>query len=324
MGGKSWLGLLVAAALLAGPARSETLPWERLEGCRLVDSPHNDGDSVEVEHQGTRRVFRLYFVDCFEKSPHSVKRRAEQARYFGLQGERAEEEAVQLAYEAARFTRDQLTAPFTVFTRNQKVDSRGTNPSVRAFVETADGKDLGLLLVEAGLAIIREGRAASDHPSGKTPGEMVGVLRGAETRARLAGRGSWALAPGWKSAAPPVVGREFSASDRTGILAAAGRPARVRGRVSRIGALPDGRITFVDFDGGGRDAFVGVIRADFLPAFQTRFPEGLEAALSGQEVMLEGVITLYRNIPQIELQRPGQLTVVPAKTPEQTQNPPLP
>lgn len=316
MAGKSWLGLLLVSALLVGTVRSETVPWQRLDGCRLVDSPHNDGDSVEVDHEGTRHIFRLYFVDCFEKSPHSHKRRAEQAKYFGLQGDRVEEEAVQLAYEAARFTKDRLAAPFTVYTRNQKVDSRGKNPSLRAFVETAEGKDLGLLLVEAGLAIIREGKAASDHPDGKNPSEMVGVLRVEETRARLAGRGGWAFAPGWKSAAVPPVNREFAAEDRTGILAAAGHPARVRGRVSRMGALPDGRITFVNLDGTREDGFVGVIRADFLPAFQKHFPNGLETALLGQDVVLEGVITLYRDIPQIELQRPGQITLVPAASRE--------
>jgi len=45
------------------------------------------------------------------------------------------------------------------------------------------------------------------------------------------------------------------------------------------------------------------------PVFQERFPEGLEAALAGKQVALKGVITLYRDIPQIELQRPDQVSV---------------
>lgn len=308
-----WYLLLGGAILHFGFARAEEAAWEKFENCRVVESSQNDGDSVEIDTGKERLVVRFYFVDCIEKSPHSRERRAQQAKYFGLKEEGREEAAVQAAYEAAKFTQEQLSKPFTVYTRRQKVDSSGENPSVRAFVQTADGEFLDNLLVGAGLAIIREGKAASDRPDGKSAGEIVSKLRALETQARLEGKGAWALAgdPQRATAAPANKG-EFVATDRAGLLGGAGHPARVTGRIAKIAALPSGRITFVDFEGNQQGDFVGVIRSDFLPLFHEQFPDGLEKALAGKNVTVEGVITLYRNTPQIELQRPAQIQILPS------------
>ncbi len=313
MFGKTGRLLLLGAAFFLTTALSAE-EWEKVAGGKYVDGPHNDGDSVEVEHKGQRHVFRLFFVDCVEKSPHSRVRRIEQAKYFGLTGENSEDTAMQLAFEAAKFTREQLDKPFTVYTRWQKVDPTGKNPAIRAFVETSDGADLSSLLVSEGLAIIREGKAASDHPNGKHPSELVGDLRATETKARLARKGAWGLAKSRELGTGPATatGSEFAATDRAGLFASAGRPVKVRGRVAKIAALPDGRITFLDFEGNPTGGFVGVIRAGFLPSFHEQFPEELEKALVGKEVTLEGVITLYRDIPQIELEETRQIQIVPA------------
>jgi DNA/RNA endonuclease YhcR with UshA esterase domain len=51
------------------------------------------------------------------------------------------------------------------------------------------------------------------------------------------------------------------------------------------------------------------VREKFLPRFSERFPNGLKSALTGKSVVLEGTVTLFRNIPQIELEHPRQLRV---------------
>ena len=318
MAERKWHGwFAVLAFFFIQPAAAKDSAWIELEGCKFVEGPHNDGDSMEVQYKGQQHVFRLFFVDCVEKSPHSRVRRVEQAKYFGLAGDNQEDAALQVAYEAAKFTKAQLRAPFTIRTRWEKVDPTGKNPAIRAFVETSKGEDLSTLLVRQGLAIIREGKLASDNPNGKNTSEQVRALREAETRTRLAGRGAWRLArPAESGATPEAVPRgEFVATDKDGLLASAGRPVVVRGRVVKIGALPDGRITFLDFEGNQTGGFVGVIRAGFLPLFHEKFPEGLEKALIGKEVTLKGVITLYRNIPQIELEKPRQLKITPSPAP---------
>jgi hypothetical protein len=40
-----------------------------------------------------------------------------------------------------------------------------------------------------------------------------------------------------------------------------------------------------------------------------QFPKGLKSALVDREVLLEGVITLYRGAPQIELESPAQIRI---------------
>ena len=315
---KIWRALFLGPVIFflqAGQAQEPV--WEKLEGCKYAEGPHDDGDSMEVDYGEKRYVFRLFFVDCVEKSPHSRAHRVEQAKYFGLTGGQQEDTALEVAYEAAKFTKDQLTKPFTVYTRWQKVDPTGENPAIRAFVETSTGADLGSLLVSNGLAIIREGKVASDHPNGKNTSELVSALREAETKARLDGKGAWGLAKpaGTAMARPPVTGGGFAATDRDGLFASAGHPVKVHGRVVKIGVLPDGRITFLDFEGNKSGDFVGVVRSGFLPAFHEQFPDGLETGLLGKEVTLEGVVTLYRNIPQIELQHPRQIQILPPPAP---------
>ncbi len=285
--------------------------WEKLENCRLVEGAHSDGDSIETEYHGQRYVFRLYFVDTIEKNPQSRSRRAGQAKYFALNGDATEAKALQAAYAASDFTKEQLKRPFAVYTRWEKVDSRGDNPSLRAFITTAEGKDLSTQLVGEGLAIIRSGRrSVADHPTGATVDETLRDLRRAETAAHLAGRGAWASSR-VKTPPPPESAREVAAGDRKKLLSLAGHKARVTGRISRIGALPDGRITFLNFDGNQREDFVAIVREGSLPALKKHFPAGLEQALVGRDVIIEGLITLFRDTPQIEIEHPAQISLPP-------------
>jgi endonuclease YncB( thermonuclease family) len=295
-------GIAVAWAVFASQAVLFARGWERLDRCQFYEGSHSDGDSIEVRRGDKKYVFRLYFVDCLERNPASRERRAEQARYFGMN----KAAALRAAYLASSFTKSQLSQPFTVYTRWQPVDPGGGNPAIRAFVETADGKDLSALLVGQGLAIIRHGRkAVSDHPDGRTSREFSSELRKVEGEARAMKRGAWGLA-----ASDALVPAEvIEATDRETLIANAGRKLNVRGRVSRVATLP-GRMTFINFSGDrGKGDFVGIVREEFLPHFSERFPKGLASGLTGKQVVLEGTITLYRNIPQIELESPDQVRV---------------
>jgi endonuclease YncB( thermonuclease family) len=299
-------GFLVAWAALVSQAVLVAQGWDRLDGCEFFEGSHSDGDSVEVRRGGKHYVFRLYFVDCVEKNPASRARRAAQARYFGVKG--SESTGLRAAYLARNFTKDKLRNPFTVYTCWQAVDPVGDNPAIRAFVETADGKDLSALLVNEGLAIIRHGNTAvSDHPNGRRSGEISSDLKKAEVEARARQRGAWGLARSSEhnDGQPELL----EATEREALVSRAGTRVKVRGRVAFVGTLPDGRMTFINFDGRGRDGFVGIVRARFLPRFADRFPNGVKSALVGKHVLLDGAITLYRGIPQIELESPAQLHV---------------
>ncbi len=316
-------GVWVVCALLMGSvleARNEGT-WQALTDCAFFEGPHSDGDSVEIERDGQHYVFRLYFIDCVEGKPHSLARQAGQMKYFGIEGEKSAPAGFQLASAATKFTKDHLQKPFTVHTQWEKVDPSGENPSIRAFVETADGQDLGTLLVSEGLALIRDAnKAAADHPNGTPSGKMSAALRLAETGARVKGLGGWGLGQPELLAPPSSDAGVIAATDRDALFANAGKKLRVRGRIAKIGALPDGRITFIDFADSPANGFVGIVRSDFLPRFQEKFPEGLEAALIGKTVILDGIITLYRNTPQIDLENPAQVQFEP----EMAEKPPAP
>jgi endonuclease YncB( thermonuclease family) len=299
------LGLAVVWALVVSPLFARG--WEKLTGCEYHEGSHSDGDSIEILRDGKRYIFRLYFVDCIERNPDSRARRAVQARYFGL-NETAQDSALRVAYLASAFTKSQLREPFTIYTRWQPVDVDSGNPAIRAFVQTAKGDDLSTLLVAEGLAIIRHGaKAVADHPEGRTVSEFSAHLRKVERDARQKQRGAWGIAS-TKSNDPVVA--VVDATDYQTLVANAGRHLKVRGRVSRVGRL-SGRMTFINFSGNPERGFVGIVRERFLPRFSELFPGGLKSELTGKSVVLEGTVTLFRSIPQIELENPGQLRLEP-------------
>jgi endonuclease YncB( thermonuclease family) len=300
-------GRLLAAwvCLVASQAVLLAAEWQRLANCEYFEGVYSDGDSIEVRRDGEHHVFRLYFVDCVEKNPASRARRRAQGRYFGLKG--SEATPLRAAYLATNFTKDKLREPFTVYTRWQSVDPSGDNPAVRAFLDTADGQDLATLLVSEGLAIIRHGdTAVSDHPNGRSVSEISLDLRRAEAEAKARRRGAWGLAGAGEDSQRQEV---LMATDRKALVSRAGTRAKVLGRVSHVGMLPDGRLTFINFSANGREGFVAVVRAKALPRFLKQFPKGLRSTLVNKTVLLEGVITLYRGSPQIELESPAQLSI---------------
>jgi endonuclease YncB( thermonuclease family) len=145
-------GILKAAliALFSLVAIAHADEWQTIRNCRLIENESNDGDSFHVEADGKERIFRLYFVDTpeAESGGYVEGRVGEQAETFGITGE----ESVEMGKKAAAFTRAVLSRPFKVTTRGQNALGASKLKREYAFVETADGEDLGEMLVSRGLA----------------------------------------------------------------------------------------------------------------------------------------------------------------------------
>lgn len=186
------------AGVLLSLAQADGRPasgWVSLEGCRLLSGAYHDGDSFHVLADGKDRVFRLYAVDAAETGVEFPERVQEQGDYFRA----GEEEVLAAGAQARELARRLLRQPFTVQTRWN--DAKGSGRQARFFAQVtlADGSDLGLQLVGAGLARsygMREG----------LPGAYLAALDRAELSAKRARLGLWG---GKEKVSPPetVIGR---------------------------------------------------------------------------------------------------------------------
>ena len=160
--------------------------WEVIKSCRLMDNASNDGDSFHVKADGQERIFRLYLVDSPESDGGGrvAERVKEQAELFGI----TEEESLEMGKKAAAFTRSVLSRPFKVTTRGQNAMGASKLPREYAFIETADGDDLGEMLVSRGLAR-SFGQAAA--PAGKSVSTLRSKYDRLEAKARRERVGAW-------------------------------------------------------------------------------------------------------------------------------------
>jgi endonuclease YncB( thermonuclease family) len=164
--------------MLAG--RADARDWQTFTDCRLVEHPANDGDSFHVQAGDKPILVRLYFVDCPETAAATdgdAKRVREQALHFGVI---KMSRVLHYGEEARTFVAQVLSKPFTVRTVFATAFGRSSTPRVYGMITTADGKDLGSLLVEKGLA-----RAFGTKR--KTPDGMEGDGNGDSECVRLSG-----------------------------------------------------------------------------------------------------------------------------------------
>lgn len=174
------------AILLLACATACANEWETIRNCRLIENAANDGDSFHVKADGKERIFRLYFVDTpeAEEGGRVTERIGEQADTFGI----SEEEAVKMGKKAAAFTRSVLSRPFKITTRGQNAMGASKLKREYAFIETADGEDLGEMLVSRGLAR-SFGTAAA--PPGKNADALRKDYDRLEAKARRERLGAW-------------------------------------------------------------------------------------------------------------------------------------
>lgn len=181
---------LILSLCVALASYSASAEWQRLEAAKLVASPSNDGDSFRVAVGDRTYILRLYFVDCPETEPHTdadVRRIQEQTRYFGLADNL---QTLHFGREATAFVEQVLAQPFTVHTTSARAPGRSAEGRIFAFVETADGRDLGEALVRQGLA--RAFGVGRGGPDGRPRDELAARMADLEQSAMLRRAGIWA------------------------------------------------------------------------------------------------------------------------------------
>ena len=182
---KRMAGLLAAAwvGMLILPLSAMAVkPWQVLEGCHLVESHNNDGDSFRVSWGGGEMTLRIYFADTPEVNMGYWDRIQAQAEYFGI----TPEQVVKVGEMAREFTQKVLNDGFDVQTRWQGVFG-GANAARQYGIVMVDGEDLADLLVANGLA-----RIHGTGIGGQT-WEKVERLRELEAESKAAGLGAWGI-----------------------------------------------------------------------------------------------------------------------------------
>lgn len=206
--------LRVPVALLALCVVVRADNWQTIRDCRLMVNESNDGDSFHVEADNKERMFQLYFVDAPEDESGKLvaDRIADQADEFGI----SEKEVLELGKKAAALTRAALSRPFKVITRIHNDPDHGDLRREYAFVETADGEDLGEMLVSRGLARSFGEDASTPTQSARSRREKYNRLEEKARRDRL---GAW----GEGSATPTIA--LPSSSAKSGDSGAAATPS---------------------------------------------------------------------------------------------------
>jgi len=166
-------------------ANGKTSAWEVLEGCRLVSTPINDGDSFKVQHKDQTFIVRLYFVDCPETYDNYMARVRDQARYFSI----AEADVIAAGKVATAFTEKFLRGEFTVVTR--WTDARGGKE--RRFFALVRKNDLILSseLIRNGFARIYGMPTKGNRPDGVSPRAYLRELKQYERAAQASMIGIW-------------------------------------------------------------------------------------------------------------------------------------
>ncbi len=160
--------VLILSCCLATALQAAEL--ETIENVTLIEAGLNDGDSFKVRAGGKELHLRLYYVDCLETAAGTdaeLERIREQQNYFALEDAAA---VKRFGKQAAAYVRKVLSRPFTVHTSYAFAPGRSATGRYYAFIETHDGRDLGHLLVEQGLARIHGKKRSA--PNG-TPRETV-------------------------------------------------------------------------------------------------------------------------------------------------------
>jgi endonuclease YncB( thermonuclease family) len=108
-------------SLDSGPA---ALPeFKVFPKARFIESRTNEADTLRIKVSDTEeeQVFVLYFVDALDASWTHPQRVQEQARYFGVSGEKVVSEGLKATQYVTQLLKDR---PFSVMTRWEQVPER--------------------------------------------------------------------------------------------------------------------------------------------------------------------------------------------------------
>jgi len=186
----SLLCLFLAPLCAQEPAAKTKAPaarqWEKLENVTYLPQRWDDGDSFHVKTaDGIELILRLYFVDTCEEEKVYADRIRDQAAYFGI----TEEQTKALGHTASAFTKQVLAKPFTVMTRWHKALGRSKQDRWYCSIITAEGNNLGELLVANGLARVYGTKITLWD--GRTSKDYVKKLETIEVEAKNRAVGGW-------------------------------------------------------------------------------------------------------------------------------------
>ena len=181
----------IAAILISLAVAPPAENWQRVDGCKWLSNRWNDGDSFHLLTGDVHReiVTRLYFVDTPEAETAYYDRLDEQSAYFGI----THEQCLEIAHEAADFTRRRLNQPFTIWTRWHRAPGRSTIGRVYCLVIDSTGKDLNVALVENGFARIYGKK--TPVPDGRDSRAYIDDLKKIEAGAKAERKGAWRFNP---------------------------------------------------------------------------------------------------------------------------------
>lgn len=190
--------VVLALTCLSIAARTPPRPLEELKQGKYLKYDYNDGDSFKLsykrEDKRGKNIFRLYFVDAIEahdKSKDDKNKLSEQAKYFGVSGDK-QAELKAYGEQARKRVAELLAKPFTIHTAFAGAGGRAKDNRYYAMITTADGRDLAEILVQEGLACVKgQPRKRPDGTSGK---EYQQHLRDLEREAARNRKGAWRLA----------------------------------------------------------------------------------------------------------------------------------
>lgn len=182
--------VLAVALLMFSNCALSGRDLEVFENCRLAGVDWADGDSFPVElPNGKEIVIRLYYVDCNEiaaATETDQRRVRDQSSYFGVDDHQV---TLHFGRRAAEEVKKLLAKPFIVQTAFATAPGRSAKPRTYGFVTLSDGRDLGEVLVNEGLA--RSFGVRRNTPGGLNAEAAEAKMDDLELGAAIARRGIW-------------------------------------------------------------------------------------------------------------------------------------
>jgi competence protein ComEA len=181
---------LVAFLFIAIASAAFGQELQKFENCSLVEAGWADGDSFPVKiPDGKEIVLRLYYVDCNEVAAATEtdqRRVRDQSSYFGIDDHQV---TLEFGRRAADEVKKLLAKPFTVQTAFATAPGRSAKPRTYGFITLSDGRDLGEVLVDEGLA--RSYGVRRNTPDGLNAEAAEAKMDDLELGAAIARRGIW-------------------------------------------------------------------------------------------------------------------------------------
>ena len=101
---------------------------------------------------------------------------------------------------------------------------------------------------------------------------------------------------------------KLRAEAHAGVRAAVGQVVAVQGKVESVDQTRNGSVFFLKFAGAPRGEFVGIVMKENYDAVVVALGVDLKTARTGKNIELRGEIVLYKDISEIIVRSPAQLS----------------